>query len=598
MTLSRFTLAIFLTFTLTIAYQVFAAYLTSPENLKYPNPGHYPGEIGPGTFNCSEETINCFWKFPAKVIIEGILNLTGHNIIGVGEIKANKVNASEVNVAGNLEVSGKGNFFELCIQGNCTTFWPVVIGGGEECIAIPTTCSCYYTNCPCDPGSATCPSGYTQIYTSSAVKTSGVASHQNYHTYLKITTCCKSTGTGGGGGGIGGFKDCEIVEKECSSGSEKMLSCDVSCSPDKWLIAGGGKCQGRPYYDTEKGLVESYPKTAGKGGTWHVRGSGWLSGGSYRIKAYALCCNFTGGSGTAKEGLNRSEILDMLYFGSGKDGDVVITSDTTLTRDMEYRNLTIKSGATLNPNGWRIFVLDTLIIEKGASISRDGNDGEDGKNPGRAIGGLAAGGAGLPANTVGGSGAGGYGSYTSAGDGEDGEAGGDGGDGGKGVSRACTGCPVQTCNPGSGGKGGTKLIQRIPTSPFLSLALVGEVAEKGGAGGGGGLGYTSCSWTESIGGGGGSGGGIIHIFAKHIVLNGNITARGGNGGNAWCRWSTSTPGQGGGGGGGGFVLLVYKTKTGSGTIDVSGGQGGNGCNGGEDGADGKPGYIKEFQLIY
>ena len=164
-------LAILLTFSLAIAYQVFAAYLTSPENLKYPNPGHYPGEIGPGTFNCSEETINCFWKFPAKVIIEGILNLTGHNIIGVGEIKANKVNASEVNVAGNLEVSGKGNFFELCIQGNCTTFWPVVIGGGEECIAIPTTCSCYYTNCPCDPGSATCPSGYTQIYTSSAVKT-------------------------------------------------------------------------------------------------------------------------------------------------------------------------------------------------------------------------------------------------------------------------------------------------------------------------------------------------------------------------------------------------------------------------------------------
>jgi len=27
-------------------------------------------------------------------------------------------------------------------------------------------------------------------------------------------------------------------------------------------------------------------------------------------------------------------------------------------------------------------------------------------------------------------------------------------------------------------------------------------------------------------------------------------------------------------------------------------KGGKGCNGGEDGADGKPGYIKKFQLIY
>ena len=490
MTLKKFTLAILLTFTLTIAYQVFAAYLTSPENLKYPNPGHYPGEIGPGTFNCSNNA-NCYWKFPNALFINstsGKVGIGTENPTETLEVQGN------TKIQGNLEVIGKGNFFELCIQGNCTTFWPVA----------------------------------------------------------------------GAGGGIGGFKDCEIVEKECCCcASGCRPHCDVSCPSDKWLISGGGKCGvvwGNARYD---GMYESYPKTPGKGGTWHVAGLGAYtktvdSQSCSCIKAYALCCNFTGGSGTAQEGLNRSEILDMLYFGSGKDGDVVITSNTTLTRDMEYRNLIIKSGATLNPNGWRIFVLDTLIIEKGASISRDGNDGEDGKDPGAAIGGFAAGGAGLPANTVGGSGAGGYGSYTSAGDGEDGEAGGDGGDGGKGVSRACTGCPVQTCNPGSGGKGGTKLIQRIPTSPFLSLALVGEVAEKGGAGGGGGLGYTSCSWTESIGGGGGSGGGIIHIFAKHIVLDGNITARGGDGGDAWCRWSTSTPGQGGGGGGGGFVLLVYN----------------------------------------
>jgi len=79
--------AVLLTFTLTIAYQVFGAYVTSPEGLKYPNPGHWPGEIGPGTFNCSQTGINCFWKFPAKVIIEGILDMYGHNITNVGNIK-------------------------------------------------------------------------------------------------------------------------------------------------------------------------------------------------------------------------------------------------------------------------------------------------------------------------------------------------------------------------------------------------------------------------------------------------------------------------------------------------------------------------------
>jgi len=66
----------------------------------------------------------------------------------------------------------------------------IEISGGGECIAIPTACSCCYTlgNCPCDPGSTTCPTGYTQVYTSSAVKT---AATRRYYYYLKITTCCK-----------------------------------------------------------------------------------------------------------------------------------------------------------------------------------------------------------------------------------------------------------------------------------------------------------------------------------------------------------------------------------------------------------------------
>ena len=436
MTLRKFTLTILLTFTLTIAYQVFAAYLTSPEGLQYPNPGHYPGEIGPGTFNCSNNT-NCFWKFPNALFINST---------------SGKVGIGTENPKESLEVNGSAKI----------------------------------------------------------------------HKDLKV----------------------------------------------------------------EGGIVVGNPAGGNKGpGT---------------INAQKIYVNGSEISGI--EGLNRSEILDMLYFGSGKDGDVVITSNTTLTRDMEYRNLTIKSGATLNPNGWRIFVLNTLIIEKGASISRDGNDGEDAHNcPGWGAAQRCRGNGGAPlfAHTVGGSGGGGSGGQGGGGgSGESGEAGGDGGDGGD----------ISGASGGRGGTGGNKIIDYLP-SPFLPfLSINPEIAKTGGAGGGGGAASSSGSGV-SAGGGGGSGGGIIHIFAKHVVLNGNITARGGDGGNGACACYTIghygcwIPAGGGGGGGGGFVLLVYKTKTGSGTIDVSGGQGGKGCtadNGdvGKDGADGKPGHVKEIQLIY
>ena len=63
-------IAIVLTFILTIIYQVYAGILP------FPNPGHPASEIGPGTFNCSG-AMQCFWEFPANVIINGILNITG-----------------------------------------------------------------------------------------------------------------------------------------------------------------------------------------------------------------------------------------------------------------------------------------------------------------------------------------------------------------------------------------------------------------------------------------------------------------------------------------------------------------------------------------
>jgi len=51
-----------------------------------------------------------------------------------------------------------------------------------------------------------------------------------------------------------------------------------------------------------------------------------------------------------------------MVFGNGEDGDVTISADTSLSEDMYYSNLIIDAGKTLNPNGWRVFVKNTLTL--------------------------------------------------------------------------------------------------------------------------------------------------------------------------------------------------------------------------------------------
>jgi hypothetical protein len=53
---------------------------------------------------------------------------------------------------------------------------------------------------------------------------------------------------------------------------------------------------------------------------------------------------------------------DQIY-GNGADGNVVISANTVMSRDMYYRNLTVQYGASLNTNGFKIFVQQNLIIE-------------------------------------------------------------------------------------------------------------------------------------------------------------------------------------------------------------------------------------------
>ena len=53
-------------------------------------------------------------------------------------------------------------------------------------------------------------------------------------------------------------------------------------------------------------------------------------------------------AGHFHDGVEGAAILAIL-FGDGSDGDVTISGNATLARDMRYRNLTVNAGVTLDP---------------------------------------------------------------------------------------------------------------------------------------------------------------------------------------------------------------------------------------------------------
>lgn len=67
-----------------------------------------------------------------------------------------------------------------------------------------------------------------------------------------------------------------------------------------------------------------------------------------------------------------TDIIDQ--FGDGSDWDVTISSNTTLTRDMYYNNLTVNTAITLDPAWYAIYVKWTLTLTGTAKIIRNGNN--------------------------------------------------------------------------------------------------------------------------------------------------------------------------------------------------------------------------------
>ena len=99
------------------------------------------------------------------------------------------------------------------------------------------------------------------------------------------------------------------------------------------------------------------------------------------------------------------ELFDVIpdsIYGSGMDGNVTISSNTSLTRDMFYNNLTIDPGITLDTAGFKVFVRNTLAM---AATSANQADTIIGRVGGvSTVGTLAAGGLAAVTDSLGGDG--------------------------------------------------------------------------------------------------------------------------------------------------------------------------------------------------
>ncbi len=258
------------------------------------------------------------------------------------------------------------------------------------------------------------------------------------------------------------------------------------------------------------------------------------------------------------------------WYGDGADGDVVISGNTTLTRDMCYRNLTVNPAVILATGGFKVFVLNVATIN--GVLSNDGPPGV-----------TVVGGVGVTGTLLGGSSGG-----NTATDGANFAANtaGWGGLGGAGGSGVAGGVGTGTWVAGTLGTPTASPHQRTTAIQGGTLAGTTVKAIGGGSGGGGGT-HGSVD-----GGGAGAGGGFLLLAARFIIVGatGVIRAEGGAGVDGLTAGGAGNCG-GGGGGGGGLIVLIYDTLTNSGSIEAHGGLGGAANGTGGAGAAGSVGTI-------
>lgn len=289
------------------------------------------------------------------------------------------------------------------------------------------------------------------------------------------------------------------------------------------------------------------------------------------------------------------EVASMLSrYGDGSDGDLTVSGVVTATKDMNWRELVLTTGAALNMAGFlaSAHYANFNTAPANAIHWNGGVGGAGGAGSGTTGGAAGTGGAALVSKTLGGCIAGGVGTIGLIGvAGSGGPAspagtvsanGGRGGHGGQG------GAGTSATNPG-----GLSTALTLKHYPRFFSALRGVTLLTGGApavGGGCGRG-DGTNFAGGGSGGGGSGAGTFVLRA--LVLSrgastavGAISAKGGVGGAGGIPAPGATAkvgaGAGGGGGGGGWIFLDIGVLAGSiatSLVDASGGNGGNGANG-------------------
>ncbi len=263
---------------------------------------------------------------------------------------------------------------------------------------------------------------------------------------------------------------------------------------------------------------------------------------------------------------NGKEIAAAL-FGNGVDGDVVVSTSITLTRDMYYNSLQVTGAGTINQAGYRIFA--RTWVECNGIIHSDGTSATTSSAP-----------------------------VDTAGTTRRGVNGSNGATGVAGVSSGTTTSPNKCAKggnggAGTGGAGGTAgsvfaiSNQYGGPNPFLTApyVIIGcypnlpteKIRGATGGGGGGGNGVNA-------GGGGGCGAGTVVILCNKLFGTGTIRANGGNG----AAGTAANCGGGGGGGGGTAILVTANDVSTSGlTFTFNGGTGG--ASGGGAGVAGSAG---------
>jgi hypothetical protein len=297
---------------------------------------------------------------------------------------------------------------------------------------------------------------------------------------------------------------------------------------------------------------------------------------------------------------NATGMLEELFFGDGSDGDITVTSETSINRDVFYKNLTVMKGGHFRTNGFKVRVKETLFVKGDIyDMGVISNNGDDARNSVGTIEEVSSsvppGTPGGGAGSTGGGGRGGAGMYNGGRhlgvviDGQSEHESEDGGELVPAVDRATTGSFPFGGNGGNGGTavtgsngsghvtrfgelaplarnpiagnfpnyfGGHRGLFTAMTAAVIGKAMSGSGSIElitGGTGGGAG----ACFNSGTIGvrprsGWGGGGGGVLYLAARNMVISGTLEAYGGHGGN------TFGVAGGGGGGGGGVVIIVYS----------------------------------------